>query len=89
VRYFTDFSDAEGLSRDEDGLDFADREEACLSAAEALVEAAHDVLRVRPKLPPRDRGVGLCLAAQVRDESGCVVFRARLTLDLDWQAQGD
>ena len=34
VRYFTDFIDGGGLSRDDEGLDFADRQEACQSAAE-------------------------------------------------------
>ncbi|MGH1575287.1 DUF6894 family protein [Methylobacterium sp. P31] len=83
VRYFTDFIDGQGWSRDEEGLDFVDRNEACLSAAEALVEAAHDLLRIKPmRLPPGGPG-GLCLEAHVRDETGSVVFRARLALDLD------
>ncbi|MBP1183116.1 hypothetical protein [Methylobacterium sp. PvR107] len=41
----------------------------------------------KPKLPTR--GGGLHLAAQVRDEAGSVVFRARLALDLEWQAAVD
>ena len=37
MRYFTDFTDDRGLSLDEEGLPFADRHEACLSATEALI----------------------------------------------------
>ncbi|MFB0490275.1 hypothetical protein ABIE45_002861 [Methylobacterium sp. OAE515] len=85
VRYFTDFIEGQDVSRDEEGLDFAERLEACRSAAEALVEAAHDLLRGKPKLPPPGGGAGLQLEAQVRDEAGSVVFRARLALDLEWQ----
>jgi hypothetical protein len=85
VRYFTDFIDGQGWSRDEEGIDFADRNEACLSAAEALVEAAHDLLRVRPMRLPAGGPASLCLEAHVRDEAGSVVFRARLALDVDWQ----
>ncbi len=49
MRYFTDFTDDRGLSRDEEGLPFADCHAACLSATEALVEAAQDRLRVRAR----------------------------------------
>ncbi|KAA0125878.1 hypothetical protein SAMN02799622_04650 [Methylobacterium sp. UNC378MF] len=84
MRYFTDFTDDQGLSRDEEGLHFAHRHEACLSATEALIEAAHDRLRVRADRPlPGDDG--LILEAQVRDAAGSTVFRARLTLNLDWR----
>ncbi|KQS76040.1 hypothetical protein ASG32_27155 [Methylobacterium sp. Leaf361] len=84
MRYFTDFTDDRGLSPDEEGLPFADRHEACLSATEALIEAVHDRLRVRADRPaPGD--AGLVLEARVRDATGSTVFRARLTLDLDWQ----
>jgi hypothetical protein len=83
VRYFTDFIDGQGLSRDEEGLDFADHHAACLSAAEALIEAAHDLLRVKPQSSCSARLADLCLAVQVRDEAGSIVFRARLALDLD------
>ena len=86
MRYFTDFIDDQGLSCDEEGLDFVGRREACLAAAEALVEAAHDLLRVKPR---HSHAAGLAdfrLEAQVRDETGRVVFRARLALDLDWPA---
>lgn len=82
MRYFTDFIDAEGLSRDEDGLDFTDRQEACFAASEAVIEAAHDILRGRPR--GAAQGGSLCLEAQVRDAGGTVVFRARLTLDAEW-----
>jgi hypothetical protein len=85
VRYFTDFIEGQDVSRDEEGLDFAERQEACRSAAEALVEAAHDLLRGKPKLPPPGGAAGLQLEARVRDEAGSVVFRARLALDLEWQ----
>ncbi|ACB24417.1 hypothetical protein ABID82_002451 [Methylobacterium sp. PvP062] len=85
MRYFTDFTDDRGLSRDEEGLPFADCHAACLSATEALVEAAQDRLRVRADRPaPGD--AGLVLETRVRDATGSTVFRARLTLDLDWQA---
>jgi hypothetical protein len=87
VRYFTDFIEGQDVSRDEEGLDFADQQEACRTAAEALVEAAHDMLRGKPKLPTR--GGGLRLEVQVRDEAGCVVFRANLALDLEWRAAVD
>lgn len=86
MRYFTDFIEGQAVSRDDEGLDFAERQEACRSAAEALVEAAHDKLRGKPKLPPPGGTAGLHLEAWVRDETGGVVFRARLTLDLDWPA---
>ncbi|MGU3663608.1 DUF6894 family protein [Methylobacterium sp. A49B] len=84
VRYFTDFIDNQGVSRDEDGLDFAGEREACLSAAEALVEAVHDLLRVKPKQPHGAGPVDLRLEAQVRDEADRVVFRACLALDIEW-----
>ncbi|MEE7489841.1 DUF6894 family protein [Methylobacterium oryzae CBMB20] len=83
MRYFTDFTDDHGLSLDEEGLPFADCHEACLSAAEALIEAVHDRLRVRADRPvPGD--AGLVLETRVRDASGSTVFHARLILDLDW-----
>ncbi|MDP4003552.1 hypothetical protein [Methylobacterium sp. NEAU K] len=84
MRYYTDFIDGSALSRDEEGLEFGDRREACRSAAEALVEIAHDTLRCRhAPLFTRDR-LGLHMEALVRDEAGLVVFRARLDLALDW-----
>ncbi|MGU3466348.1 DUF6894 family protein [Methylobacterium sp. C33D] len=87
MRYFTDFTDESGLSVDEEGLFFADRHEACLSATEALIEAVHDRLRVRATRPaPGDAGV--VLETRVRDATGSTVFRARLTLDLDWRGSG-
>jgi hypothetical protein len=89
VRYFTDFIEGQELSRDEDGLDFADPQDACRSAAEALVEAAHDLLRVEPKRPPPGGVSSLFLEARVRDEAGSVVFRARLALDMDWRPAVD
>ncbi len=88
MRYFTDFIDGGGLSRDDEGLDFADRQEACLSAAEALVEAAHDLIRIKPKQSGSAAAGALSLEAQVRDEAGRVVFRVRLALDVDWPPAG-
>lgn len=83
MRYFTDFIDGQGLSRDDEGLDFTDRHAACLSATEALVEAAHDLLRLKPNSSCAGRLADLCLAVQVRDESGSIVYRARLALELE------
>lgn len=86
MRYFTEFIDGQGLSRDDEGLDFADRQAAVRSAAQALVEAAHDLLRTNPA-QQRDAGpAGLHLEARVRDASDRVGFRARLVLDVDWPA---
>lgn len=84
VRYFTDFIDGSVLSRDDDGLEFCGRQEACRSAAEALVEVASDTVRTRHKIPFGSDLSGLHLQAQVRNEMGTVVFRAHLTLALDW-----
>ena len=89
MRYFTDFIDGQGLSSDDEGLDFVGEREACHSAAEALVEAAHDLVRVRPRHLPAIAPSDLRLEAQVRDATGRVVFRARLALDLDWPVAGD
>lgn len=84
MRYFTDFIDGQGLCLDEDGLSFADRQDACHAAAEALVEAVHDQLRVRSSRPKPGEPMALILEAQVRDETGRVIFRGRLALDLEW-----
>ena len=89
VRYFTDFIDGQGLSHDDEGLDFACQQEACLSAAEALVEAAHDLLRVKPRRGHAAGPADLRLEARVRNEAGRVIFRARLSLDLDWSPAAD
>jgi len=84
VRYFTDFIEGEVLSRDEEGLEFSGRQDACRSAAEALVEVANDTLRVKQNAPFASDPIGLHLEAQVRNEAGTIVFRAHLTLVLDW-----
>ena len=84
VRYFTDFIDGRGLSRDEDGLSFADDQDACHAAAEALVEVMHDRIRCGSERPKPGAPVALNLEAMVRDETGRVVFRGRLALDLEW-----
>ncbi|WP_092042281.1 DUF6894 family protein [Methylobacterium pseudosasicola] len=84
MRYFTDFIEDEVLSRGEEGLEFCGRHEACRSAAEALVEVANDSLRVKQRAPSASDLIGLHLEAQVRNEDGAIVFRAHLTLVLDW-----
>ncbi|MEL6059924.1 MULTISPECIES: DUF6894 family protein [unclassified Methylobacterium] len=84
MRYYTDFIDGRGLCFDEDGLSFADPREACHSAAEALVEAVHDLLRDRSNRLQPGEPVAFSLEALVRDETGSVVFRGRLALDLEW-----
>ena len=84
MRYFTDFITGTALSRDEEGLEFCGRREACQSAAEALVEVANDTLRAPQTSPVGSDLADLHLEAQVRNEAGTVVFRAQLTLALDW-----
>jgi hypothetical protein len=84
VRYFTDFIDGDTMSRDEEGVEFPGRWEACLTTAEALAEMVQDVLRTGSSRPIARTTRRLCLEASVRDEAGAIVFRARIALDLDW-----
>lgn len=84
MRYFTDFIEGAALARDEEGLEFCGRQEACRSAAEALVEVANDALRVQQSSPVGSDLTNLHWEAQVRNEAGTVVFRAQLILALDW-----
>ncbi|MBE7202453.1 MAG: hypothetical protein INR70_32280 [Parafilimonas terrae] len=87
MRYFTDFIDERGLSLDEDGLRFASRQDACHAAAEALVEAVHDLLRHRSNRLQPGAPLALNLEALVRDETGDVIFRSRLALNLEWHSE--
>ncbi|KNY23750.1 hypothetical protein [Methylobacterium sp. ARG-1] len=84
MRYFTDFITGTVLSRDGEGLEFCGQREACQSAAEALVEVANDTLRRKQTSPVGTDLADLYLEAQVRNEAGTVVFRAQLTVALDW-----
>ena len=76
ARYFFDIDDGERHSRDGEGTELADREEARREAISILPDIA------REELPDGNDRVFSC---SVRDESNRVIFLARLTLHARWQ----
>ncbi len=69
-RYYFDTYDGDRLIRDDEGLVLGSLHEAKQQAAKALPDMARDGL---PDGDYRD------FVVEVRDETGCKVFRARLT----------
>lgn len=84
---YIDVVDGDAFTRDEDGLDFADLDEACATAVALLPalarEAVHGARRRAALLRERERFI----AAEIRDPAGTVLFRTRLRLDMDWPAR--
>ncbi len=73
-RYYFDTYDGDRLIRDDEGLVLGSPHEAKRQAIKALPDMARDGL---PDGNHRD------FAIEIRDETGCKVFRARLTLVVD------
>lgn len=75
-RYYFDIDDGERHSADGIGTDLPDREAVRREATGILPDVA------REELPDGNERVFSC---SVRDESGAVIFVARLTLKAEWQ----
>jgi hypothetical protein len=73
--FYFDIDDGECETRDEEGVDLPDLEAARDEAVSVLPAIAREVL------PASDRQG---LAVSVRDETGRIVFRARLTFVAEW-----
>lgn len=74
-RYYIDTDDGDFEDIDGEGYELPNAEAARKAAIDALPDMA------RQKLPDGDRRV---FAAQVRDESGAIVYVATLTLVGEW-----
>ena len=74
-RYFFDVSDGELTSRDEDGLDLPDLACAKSEAVAALPDAARESGRARDH--------DWTIRSSVRNETGQVLFEARLTFQAE------
>lgn len=70
-RYFIDTHDDDMLVKDEDGMEFADADEAREAALAALPDMVRDKVR---------DGTDRTFCASVRDEAGTVLFKATLAL---------
>ena len=73
--YYFDFHDGPRHSFDDDGQEFPD----VITARDEAVDALFDVARDRRRVGDRSE----CIAS-VSDESGRIVFRARLSLTPEW-----
>lgn len=76
--YFFDIDDGENQTRDDEGVDLPHREAARKAAICALADVARDVLLDREQCD---------FTSVVRNETGDVVFRARLSLVAEWAGQ--
>ena len=74
-RYFFDIDDGDTCSPDDEGLDLNGPWEAREKAIDVLPDVARDVL---PDGNRRD------MITSVRDETGMVLFRAKLSLVAEW-----
>ena len=74
-KYFFDINNGDGLTRDEDGAEFAFLDEVRDAAIRVLPDIARDVL------PDSGRRV---LSVRVRDEDDRYVFHASLSLISEW-----
>ena len=74
-RYFFDIDDGDVCSPDDEGLDLSGPWEAREKAIDVLPDVARDVL---PDGNRRD------MITSVRDQSGTVLFRAKLSLVAEW-----
>jgi hypothetical protein len=75
-RYFFDIDDGDRQSRDTLGTELPDREAVRREATGILPDIA------REELPDGNHRIFAC---SVRDESGTVIFVAKLTLEAEWQ----
>jgi hypothetical protein len=78
-RYFFDTDDGESHARDQDGLELSDPWEARDMALAVLPDIARDVI------PRGDRRRNI--VSIVRDESGEVMYSARLSLSAEWKVE--
>ncbi len=85
---YIDVVDGDTLTRDEDGLDFADLEEACAAAVALLPALARDAVHGPRRRVAMLRERERCVAAEIRDAAGTVLFRTRLRLDMEWPVSG-
>ncbi len=81
--FYIDVADGNTCARDDEGLEFADLNEACAAVVALLPEiareAVHGPVRLAAMMQARERYI----AAQVRDETDRVLFRTRLRLDME------
>jgi uncharacterized protein YfcZ (UPF0381/DUF406 family) len=75
-RYYFDVCDGDGLTRDEEGLEFSDVESAQEEAAKALADMAKETGRRAARNPSERR-----MSIEVRDENG-PVLEARFTFEI-------
>ena len=73
-------ADGEQITRDDEGLMFADLATACREAVRALPSVARDVL---------PDGMEKVISASVRDEAGTILFRAVLAFHCEWSQPAD
>ncbi|SFL99202.1 DUF6894 family protein [Methylorubrum salsuginis] len=85
---YIDVVDGDTFTRDEDGLEFADLGEACAAAVALLPALARDAVQGPRRCAAMLREHERCIAAEIRDEAGAVLFRTRLRLDMEWPESG-
>ncbi|WP_342153390.1 DUF6894 family protein [Methylorubrum sp. SB2] len=80
---YIDVADGDTFTRDDDGLEFTDLSEACRAVVALLPEIARKAVHGSSRLAAMMRARERYIAAQVRDESGKILFRTRLRLDME------
>lgn len=88
MRLYIDVVDGDAFTRDEDGFDFADLDEACAAAVALLPALARDAVQGPRRRAAMLRECERCIAAEIRDAAGVVLFRTRLRLDMEWPRGG-
>ena len=78
--FYFDVAEGEHITRDDEGLMFADLATACREAVRALPSVARDVL---------PDGTEKVMSASVRDDAGTILFRALLVFRCEWPQPGD
>ena len=82
--FHIDVADGDIITRDDDGLEFFDLNEACAAAVSLLPEIAREALHGPRRRAAMMQAQERYIAALVRDEAGHVLFRTRLRLDMEW-----
>ncbi|KQT46516.1 hypothetical protein ASG52_12355 [Methylobacterium sp. Leaf456] len=85
---YIDVVDGDTLTRDEDGIDFANLDEASAAAVALLPALARDAVQGPRRRIAMLRERERCIAAEIRDAAGAVLFRTRLRLDMEWPGRG-
>ena len=78
--FYFDVAEGEHITRDDEGLMFADLATACREAVRALPSVARDVL---------PDGTEKVMSASVRDDAGTILFRALLVFRCEWPQLAD